>query len=230
MPIKTVLITGSNRGLGLAFAKYYTKAGWNVIATTRKDSNSQHLEALSPFKTLIIDVQDESTALKAAKQLTGIPIDLVINNAGIYTGGDSMKSTSKENMMREFEVHAVGPLLVTRALLPNLRLAAKGKYNCAHVVQMSTIYASIESGGGPIAYCTSKAALHMVNHIMANELERDNIAVIVLDPGMVYTNMPLSSYEGEAAKTVAEMATVIENATLEDTGKLIDYDGTVLPW
>ncbi|KAG1709903.1 hypothetical protein DVH05_016917 [Phytophthora capsici] len=98
-----------------------------------------------------------------------------------------MTSTSKGNMMKELEVHAVGPLLVTRALLPNLRLAAKGTRNCVHVVQLSTIYASIESGGGPIAYCTSKTALHMVNRSMANELEHDNIAVILLDPGMIYT-------------------------------------------
>ncbi|KAG6615013.1 putative short chain dehydrogenase [Phytophthora cinnamomi] len=230
MTNKTVLITGSNRGLGLAFAKYYTNAGWNVIATTRRGSNAQHLKALSPFKTLTIDVQDESTVLRAAEQLKGIPIDLLINNAGIFTGGDTMDSTLKNDMMKEFEVHAVGPLLVTRALLPNLKLGAKAGNKCAFVVQMSTIYASIESGGGPYAYCTSKTALHMVNHLMANELKRDNIASVLLDPGMVYTNMPLSSYETEAAQVVAGMASVIDKATLKDTGKLMDYNGTVLPW
>ncbi|ETO83717.1 hypothetical protein F444_02302, partial [Phytophthora nicotianae P1976] len=91
----TVLITGSNRGLGFAFAKHYMNAGWSVIATTRKGSDSQH---------------DESTVLQAAKELKGIPIDLLINNADIYTGGDSMASTIKESMMKEFEVHAAGPL------------------------------------------------------------------------------------------------------------------------
>ncbi|KAK1943304.1 C-factor [Phytophthora citrophthora] len=135
---------------------------------------------------LTLDVQDESTVLAAAKQLKDIPIDLLTNNAGIFTEGNTMTSTSKENMMKEFEVHAMGPLLVTRALLPNLRLAATSKRNCVHVVQMSTIDASIEGCGGPIAYCTSKTALHMVNSTMANELECDNIAVILLDPGMIY--------------------------------------------
>lgn len=90
--------------------------------------------------------------------------------------------------------------MVTRALLPNLKLAAKAGNKPAFVVQMSTIYANIESGGGPYPYCTSKTALHMVNHVMADELKRDNISAILLDPGMVYTNMPLSSYEAEALK------------------------------
>ncbi|ETM01293.1 hypothetical protein L917_02101 [Phytophthora nicotianae] len=95
---------------------------------------------------------------------------------------------------------------------------------------MSTIYASIESGGGPLAYSTSKTALHMVNRTMANELKRENIAAFLLDPGMVYTNMPLSSYESEGVKVVAEMANVIGKATMTDTGKLMDHNGTVLPW
>uniref|UniRef100_H3H2C6 Uncharacterized protein n=1 Tax=Phytophthora ramorum TaxID=164328 RepID=H3H2C6_PHYRM len=94
-------------------------------------------------------------------------------------------------MTREVEIYAVGPLLVTRALLPNVKLAAKSPKKCAHVEQTLTIYASIEGGGGPFAYCTSKTALHMVNRNMASKLKRDNIAMIILDPGMVYTTMPL---------------------------------------
>ncbi|ETP24780.1 hypothetical protein F441_02275 [Phytophthora nicotianae CJ01A1] len=139
---------------------------------------------LSPFKTLTVDVQDESTVLQAAKELKGIPIDLLINNADIYTGGDSMASTIKE----------------------------------------------IEVGGERQQEITSKTALHMVNRTMANELKRENIAAFLLDPGMVYTNMPLSSYESEGVKVVAEMANLIGKATMTDTGKLMDHNGTVLPW
>ncbi|KAG2992086.1 hypothetical protein PC120_g22560 [Phytophthora cactorum] len=80
---KTVLITGSTRGIGLAFAEQYTKAGWNVIGTARADSSTEKLSALGPLKIVTMDTGDEDTIIEAARQLEGQPIDLLINNAGI---------------------------------------------------------------------------------------------------------------------------------------------------
>ncbi|ETP18124.1 hypothetical protein F441_07627 [Phytophthora nicotianae CJ01A1] len=119
---KTVLITGSTRGIGLAFAEYYTKAGWNVIGTARAGSNTDKLAALSPFKIVTLDAGDEATVLDTARQLDGVPIHLLINNAGIGVYS-TFETATKADIMKVFEVNAVGPFLATRALLPNLKLA-----------------------------------------------------------------------------------------------------------
>ncbi|KAL3663429.1 hypothetical protein V7S43_011834 [Phytophthora oleae] len=236
MALKTVLITGSNRGLGLSFAKFYTKAGWNVIATARQgadltDVMISKLERLSPFKVIPMDVRDESSVVEMARELKDVPIDLLINNAGTFTGSGNMSSTSKDDLMTEFEVHAVGPFLVTRALLPNLTLASKsnGK-DGARVAHLSSVWASIETGSGPYAYAASKAALHMINHRMADDMKRHHITAILLDPGYVATNLPRSSYEAEADRVVSSMARIIEKAKMKDTGKFFHFEGHQVPW
>ncbi|KAG6614867.1 putative short chain dehydrogenase [Phytophthora cinnamomi] len=231
MPSKTVVITGSNRGLGLSFAKHYAKAGWIVIATTRKGANLDELTALSPSKIISMDVRDESSVLQMAQELEGIPIDLLINNAGTFTGSGGMSTTTKDALMTEFEVHAVGPFLVTRSLLPNLKLGAKqnGK-NGARVAHLSSVWASIETGSGPYAYAASKAALHMINHRMADEMRRHHIASILLDPGYVATNLPRNSYENEADRVVSAMVRIIQKSKLKDTGKFFHFEGHEIPW
>ncbi|KAL4177777.1 hypothetical protein KRP22_002703 [Phytophthora ramorum] len=140
MQPKTVLITGSTRGIGLEFAKHFTNAGWKVIGVARNANQADKLKALSPFKLVSFDCTDEASIARAAEELEDVPVDLLINNAGIYKDG-GLETTSKEMLMRQFEVNTT--------------------------------------------------ALHMVNRNMASKLKRDNIAMIILDPGMVYTTMPL---------------------------------------
>ncbi|GMF62717.1 unnamed protein product [Phytophthora fragariaefolia] len=178
-----------------------------------------------------MDVRDESSVLQMAQDLEGTPIDLLINNAGTFTGSGDMSTTTKDALMMEFEVHAVGPFLVTRSLLPNLKLGAKrnGK-NGARVAQLSSIWASIETGSGPYAYAASKAALHMINHRMADEMKRHHIAAILLDPGYVATNLPRSSYEHEAERVVDAMVCIIEKSKMQDTGKFFHFMGHEIPW
>ncbi|ETM01323.1 hypothetical protein L917_02073 [Phytophthora nicotianae] len=140
---KTVLITGSTRGINLAFAKHYAKAGWNVIGTARANSNTEKLNALSPFKIVVIDTSDETSILEAARQLEGQPIDLITNNASIGIPSE-LETGTKDTLMKRFEVNTAGPFLVTRALLPNLQLAAKTNGG-ASVVQFSSYLRSIAS-------------------------------------------------------------------------------------
>ncbi|GMF62720.1 unnamed protein product [Phytophthora fragariaefolia] len=142
-----------------------------------------------------------------------------------------MSTTTKDALMMEFEVHAVGPFLVTRSLLPNLKLGAKrnGK-NGARVAQLSSIWASIETGSGPYAYAASKAALHMINHRMADEMNHHHIAAILLDPGYVATNLPRNSYEHGAERVVDAMVRIIEKSKMQDTGKFFHFMGHEIPW
>uniref|UniRef100_H3HB03 Short chain dehydrogenase n=1 Tax=Phytophthora ramorum TaxID=164328 RepID=H3HB03_PHYRM len=237
---KTVLITGSTRSIGLSLAEHYTKSGWNVIGTVRVNSNTDDLKALSPFKTVTLDSSDEASVLAAAHELEGVPIDLLINNAGIYIE-DDLKSATKDAFMRQFEVNAVGPFLVTRALLPNLELAAK-KHGSATVAQVSSFLGSLGSNveehhgffGHSYAYSPSKAALNMITRSLSIGLRDSNIVFVTLNPGYVATDM--NNHQGwlEASVSAASMAKIVDDLTMKDTGKFYNADKTFgtfeLPW
>jgi NAD(P)-dependent dehydrogenase (short-subunit alcohol dehydrogenase family) len=196
--------------------------------------------ALSPFKSVMMDTADEDSILEAARQLEGVPIDLLINNAGIYVA-DGLKTASKDAFMRQYEVNAVGPFLVTRALLPNLEMAAK-KRGTATVIHVSSFLGSIGSNtseseqffGRAYGYCMSKAALNMVTRSLSIGLHDSNIVFVTLNPGYVATDM--TDHQGylKPSESAEAMATIVGNLTMEDTGKFYNADkqyGTFeLPW
>ncbi|KAJ8564151.1 hypothetical protein ON010_g7196 [Phytophthora cinnamomi] len=222
MSPKTVLITGSTRGIGLEFAKHFTTAGWNVIGVARSAGTADELKALSPFKVVSFDCTDEASIAQAAQDLKGVPIDLLINNAGIYMSGE-LHTTTKDMLMRQFEVNTVGPFLVTRALLPNLKLGAEmnGK-DGALVVTVSSQMGSIAGNmyGGNYSYGASKAAVNMVNSSLAIDLKKDNIAAIVVHPGYVVTDLTGGMGDVHTDESVRGMTSVIETVTMKDTGQL----------
>ncbi|ETK94810.1 hypothetical protein L915_02198 [Phytophthora nicotianae] len=175
---RTALITGSTRGIDLAFANHYAKADWNVIGTARTNNNAEKLNALAPFKIVVIDTSYETSILEAARQLEVQPIDLLINNAVIGIPSE-LETGTKDALMKRFEVNTAGPFLVTRALLPNLQLAAKTNGG-ASVVQLSSYLGSIgsftakttgffeQAGYG---YPSSKAALNIITRSLAFDLQ-----------------------------------------------------------
>ncbi|KAG2502882.1 hypothetical protein JM16_009435 [Phytophthora kernoviae] len=249
MSTKTVLITGATRGLGLTFADHYIKAGWKVIGTARDIEKAGNLKALAPFKVVqLADTSDEASIAQMAKELDGIPIDLLINNAGIM-GQDVYSTVTKDSFMRHFEVNSVGPFLVTRALHPNLKLAATAN-GTATVASVSTILGSIhvnlDGAFGPLkkvyyenhklpngsvySYRASKSALNMINANMAMDLHPDNIIAVVLQPGYVNTDLTHGKGVVQPADSVAGMTNVISGLTLGDTAKFFDFQGPELPW
>ncbi|GMF14934.1 unnamed protein product [Phytophthora lilii] len=257
---KTVLITGSTRGIGLALATHYTKAGWNVIGTARVNSNtndvrshtslsimylaynclSQQLAALSPLKIVTIDTTDEVSVADAARQLDGVAIDLLINNAG--TGWlTKIVEPTKEMFVKVYEVNVVGPFLVTRALQPNLKLAAK-LHGSSSVVQISSLLGSLSSNtaensstfNGQYSYSASKAALNMVTRSLAMNLRDNNIAVVALNPGYVDTELTGNLGVLKPADVASSIADIANKLSIEDTGKFLNADptfpGTEMPW
>ncbi|KAL3656979.1 hypothetical protein V7S43_018182 [Phytophthora oleae] len=238
---KTVLITGSTRGIGLAFAENYTKAGWNVIGTARANSNTEKLAALEPFKIVTMDTSDEATVIEAARQLEGQPINLLINNAGVALPGGLVSST-KDSLVRQFEVNAVGPFLTTRTLLPNLQLAAK-QHGTASVVQLSSVVGSIGSLTTETAaifkdavygYGASKAALNMITRALSVELSESNIVVVAVHPGYVDTDMTGGNGPVKPVDSVASISEFVDKLKLENTGKFFNLDPQIpvaeLPW
>ncbi|KAE8980138.1 hypothetical protein PR002_g24215 [Phytophthora rubi] len=157
--------------------------GWKVIAAVRDPQSATELKELKTEKLVQIDTSDEASITAAADLLKSQPIDLLINNAGIG-GGGGIDKTTKAEMMKQFEVNAVGPFLMTRAFLPNLKLAVT-KNGSATVGQVSSRMGSIadNGSGGMYGYRAPKTALNMVNSSLAADLKDEKIIALALHPG-----------------------------------------------
>lgn len=220
----TVLITGASRGLGRAMAQQYAAAGWRVIACGRGPSTGDGIVQET------LDVADPVSILDLARRLDGMPIDVLINNAGIRGDTGGLQTLATDDFLEVMRINTLGPLLVTRALLPNL-LSGQRKI----VANISSRAGSIAEGtldddDGDYAYRCSKTALNMATVKLAQDLRADGITVLSLHPGWVKTDMG----GDEAVVPVAESATglrhIIESATLADSAGFRAFDGQAVSW
>ncbi|KAK1943286.1 C-factor [Phytophthora citrophthora] len=200
------------------------------ISTLLHSLFCKQLKALKVEKIVQIDTSDETSITTAAQQLKGQPIDLLINNAGIG-GGGGIDQTTKVEMMKQFEINTVGPFLVTRAFLPNLKLAVAAN-GSATVGQVSSRMGSItdNGSGGMYGYRSSKTALNMVNASLATDLKDEKIVALALHPGYVVTRMTGHTGQTTPEDSVAGMTKIIAEATPEDSGKFFHFSGENLPW
>jgi NAD(P)-dependent dehydrogenase (short-subunit alcohol dehydrogenase family) len=222
----TVLVTGANRGIGLEYARQLSARGYTVIGTARNPAGADELDVLAD-RVEQLDVTDPASVAALAARLEGVPIDSLINNAGIFERDDvTIDSVDYDMMERTFAVNTLGPLRVTQALLPNLR-AGKGKT----IVSMSSGLGSIEKSNGRwYAYRASKSALNQVNKIWSVELGPEGFVCTVLHPGWVQTDMggPNATYTPE--ESVAGLVDVIEGLGPDDNGRFYDFKGESIPW
>ncbi len=232
---RRVVITGASRGLGMEFVRQYLQRGFGVHALLRKPGKCADLPRLlaehaGQLEATACDVanQDSIAAAAAAVRRRWNSLDLLINNAGTNGAFNSdLESLDMDDVRDVLEVNTIGPIMVSRALLPLLRKSPDAKV--VHVTSKMGSVADNQSGGW-WAYRISKAALHMVCANMAIELRKTGIATMVIHPGWVRTAMggrtaPLSTEE-----SVIGMMEVIDNLTLEDSGCFRDYTGAVVPW
>jgi len=223
---KTVLITGANRGLGLEFARQYAKAGWSVIGTARKPDKAADLNVLG-VQVMQLDVADAASVERLAAGLQDHPIDLLINNAGMADRNASFEAGTFDSVERVLAVNTVGPIRVTHALLPNLRLG-----QTKQVVSISSDLGSIanNTSGNFIGYRESKAALNMFTRTLAAELGDEGFTCIVMSPGWVRTDMGGSEAPLSPAESITGMRAVIDGLNPDDNGSFRKYDGTTVPW
>jgi len=224
---KTVLITGANRGLGLEFARQYADAGWKVIGTARAPEKATELRELG-VRVMQLDVTDAASVANLATALKDQPIDLLINNAGMANrDGMSFETLSFDGVEQVLAVNTIGPMRVTRALLPNLRLGSTKL-----IVSISSGLGSIADNtrGGYYGYRESKAALNMFNRSLAANLADEGFTCVVMSPGWVRTDMGGPEADLSPEESIAGMRSVIGGLAAKDNGTFQSWDGTIVAW
>lgn len=225
------LITGANRGIGLQLVRHAAQTGEMIYACARKPADAEELAELAKLsggrvKIIELDVGDEASIAAAAERLKGEPIGTLINNAGIMGTRRTGLQLEAAEFMDIMRVNVLGPVLVTRAFLSNLR-AAKG----AKVAVISSLMGSFSyETTSYIAYSTSKTAVNRMFNSLARELAGDGIHVAILSPGWVRTDMggpnATLSPEDSARGLLREIART--DASL--SGKFRDYAGGKITW
>lgn len=234
--MKTTLITGTNRGIGLEFCKQYALDGWRVFACARRPEKADALNALAdryPGQVVLraLDVADHAQIDELARSLSGESIDLLLNNAGIY--GDShhaggvFKNMDYEAWTRTFLVNTMATLKMSQAFASQI-----ARSNQKKIVTISSKMGSIadNGGGGSYMYRSSKAAVNMVVKSLAVDLKSAGVIATVLHPGWVKTDMGGPNALIPATQSVTGMRQVIGRLTLADSGRFIAYDGELIPW
>jgi NAD(P)-dependent dehydrogenase (short-subunit alcohol dehydrogenase family) len=231
----TVLITGSNRGIGLEFVRQLSARDWKIIATVRNPGQADELQTLADENQNIIieklDVTDHPGIDALAEKYSDQPIDILLLNAAQGpTGIRSLAKLDFDAGKYMFDVNAFGPMKMCQAFMDNV-IASDLK----QIVVMSSDSGSFVAGSQRAIlyhYKASKAALNMYMHTLAFETPKRGVTLIMLHPGLVGTNEMLAKFPG-ALKTddsVAQMLTVIDGLTPDDNGRFISYTGATMPW
>ena len=215
-----VLITGANRGIGLEFARQYSEAGWEVVATARQ--SSAELDALG-LRVESLDLSDPDSVAAFSGTIGGT-LDLFIANAGTNHPMNGETADDARAWQAMMMVNAIAPYVLGKTLLP--RMASGGK-----MVAISSGMGSIgDIGGGWVPYRTSKAALNMAWSTLALEAKPRGVACVLFSPGWVQTRMGGSGAQITSEESVADMRALIDRLTIDDTGKFMRRNGSELPW
>ena len=218
----TVVITGANRGVGLALAEQYHQAGWRVIGACRESSEA--LQAAAERVIEGIDVTQPESVAALANALQGETLDLLINNAGLLRD-EALGSIDFDSIREQMEINAYAPLRVVEALLPTLKKGSK----IANITSRMGSIADNDSGGR-YGYRASKAALNAFGKSLAMDLKPQGIAVAQLHPGYVQTRMVNFGGLISPQEAALGIAARIEALTLENNGGFWHSNGESLPW
>ena len=221
-----VLITGANRGLGLEFARQYSEAGWTVIGTARSPGRAVELATLN-VEVMQLDVTDAESVARLASDLEGRSIDMLINNAGIFPRFSTLAEAEFDSIAMILDVNVIGPMRVTKALMPNLAAGEQKK-----IINITSGLGSIENNGfGQFyGYRESKAALNMFSKTLSVELADQGFTSIALHPGWVQTDMGGPEATLTPEESITGMRAVIDKVTPADSGTYWGVQGEQVPW
>jgi NAD(P)-dependent dehydrogenase (short-subunit alcohol dehydrogenase family) len=223
--MKTVLITGANRGIGLALAQVHAARGDRVIAACRHGSDE--LSRTGAQVEAGVDVSDDAAVAALARRLDGVHLDVLWLNAGILDRNalGSIDAAGFDSARRQFEVNALGPLRVAQALLPNLGAGSKIGIITSRMGSIAD-----NGSGGSYGYRASKAAVNAIGKSLAVDLKDRGIAVQLLHPGFVATEMVGGRGDLSPAQAAQQLVQRIDALELARTGTFLHSNGSELPW
>lgn len=233
---RRVMITGANRGLGLALTKAYLSSGDHVWGSARADRDDELCE-LKPTGVLNFDLADEGSIVGGVAEMMALAdgLDLLINCAGIDARALGANDDERgpfdldgDTFTAVIQINATGPMIVTREVLPLLRRGENPM-----VINISSQLGSMEfakGAGRDTAYCVSKAALNMLSVKSAAALKSDGIGVVTMHPGWVSTDMGGASAPLSPAQSAEAIQQTVNNLTMADSGRFINWDGSDHPW
>lgn len=230
----SILITGSNRGLGLEWTRQYIQLGWHVYATCRHPERADELQQLKQDHANIslhrLDVTQPEEIATVAAQLDGQAIDILLNNAGVYLekfDQSKLRHFDYGDWEETFRVNTLGAIRVTEAFTKHVVRSQK-RLVVAISSHMGSI-AEIESPGS-YAYRSSKAALNAAMKGISLELKQQRVGVLLLHPGWVKTRMGGARALIDTKESVDGMRSVVERFDLSMSGGFYRFDGSIIPW
>ncbi len=230
--MSTILITGAARGIGLALTAAFADRGDTVIATVRNPDHLTDLAAVVARRPGLVEVHrlavDDPTSIAAlAHRLGDRPIDVLINNAGVF--GPERQSTLDmdfDGWLETLRINTMAPLAVSQALLPNLRRAEHAK-----ILTISSGMGSMsQQKSDSVAYRSSKAAVNKVMQCLATDLSAEGIAVAVCHPGWVRTDMGGAGADISPEMSASGITRIVDRMSLARTPVFHVWDGGILPW
>jgi NAD(P)-dependent dehydrogenase (short-subunit alcohol dehydrogenase family) len=229
----SILVTGANRGLGLEFVRQYALDGWRVFACCRNPANAADLHAIADSSgkrvTLhALDVQHRAQIETLARDLKAEPLDILLNNAGLYGPNKMFLGQVDYDAWEEvLAVNTLAPLKLAECFLENVA-ASKRKIIASISSTMGSI--TLNTEGRHYLYRSSKAALNMVVKSLSIDVRSRGIIAVALCPGWVQTDMGGPGAPLKPAESISGMKRVLAGLRLEDSGKFISYDGSEVPW
>lgn len=232
--MRTALITGTNRGIGLEFVRQYAKDGWRVFACCRNPVTAEALNRLAaqyPDQITVhpLDVTSHHQIEQLSQALSNQMIDLLINNAGVYPPehGDAFGATDYAAWVYAFAVNTMAPLKMAEAFNQQI-----SRSQLRTIITITSKMGSIADnrGGGSYIYRSSKAAVNIVMKSLSIDLDSSRITAVLLHPGWVRTDMGGPNALITTEQSVTGMRRVISNLKFADSGKFYAFDGQIVPW
>jgi NAD(P)-dependent dehydrogenase (short-subunit alcohol dehydrogenase family) len=235
--LKTILITGGSRGLGLEFTKKYLTMGHQVYAASRKPGTPELEELNEKYPNLhmhTLDVADGTSRDELFQTMSNEveKIDILINNAGIASGNETFRYTfgelKQDDLCRTLLINSVAPLMVTEQFFPLLQ---QGDNPLVKNISSDSGSIGLKTRKGSYGYSSSKSALNMITKILSSELQEAGVSVIALHPGWVKTTMAYTKNAPlEPEESIDGMMRVVETLNIEHSGSFLNWKGEEMPW
>jgi NAD(P)-dependent dehydrogenase (short-subunit alcohol dehydrogenase family) len=229
---ESILITGANRGIGLALTRTFAETGWQVLASCREPDAAVDLQQLAQnfavIRILPLEVTDPEQIHELAETLHGTPIDILFNNAGIFGAPDQDFGAQDEAWWLEtFRVNVIAPMKIIEALVDNV---AASRHRVIATMGSLLGCLSENRSGGMHMYRSSKAAVHMLMRGLASDLRERGIIAVALHPGWVRTRFCGPQAPLEPFESAEGIARVLLGLKSESSGKLLTFEGKELAW